>query len=560
MQVTDNIRNTVRMVILTGLLLVPAFYAMGTAIDLEYSWLKRAAYLLTVLTLLAIPALLLKARTYFLAEGILNFLFFPIDIASLHLNRQSTSTVFLQNIFETNLSEATELLRSSWLPATGVIVLWVVYFAIAVRVDNRRLFSWRVTRIILYSAGGLLVTGIAAMVILLTRFHAERDIKSTLSEAAGLVWVKLYKIYPYNLYIETADLLQMRRNRRQLQQQVATFRFGIEPVQRENPELYILVIGEAARYDHFGINGYERNTTPLLAQQQLTSYEHVYTQANVTAQSLPMIVTRANATHIERAYSEKGITEAFQEAGFKTGWLTKQVPYPFVDRIMRTCDYSRFYAKGFDVDNNYDGEMVTDLHGYIEDTLQFFVLHSLGCHFRYEQRYPKSFEHFTPVLGQSFSYSMLKEENKQMLVNAYDNAILYTDYFLSELIGYADSLNRAAVVLYVADHGESFWDDERKLSLHSSYQVSEYEYHVPMFVWCSEEYCNRYPEKIAAIRHNSRTPITTAAVFHSLLDAAGISSAVDSTLSICSYSLHAVDTIDVISGSGETVRWVPPIH
>ena len=92
MQVTDNIRNTVRMVILTGLLLVPAFYAMGTAIDLEYSWLKRAAYLLTVLTLLAIPALLLKARTYFLAEGILNFLFFPIDIASLHLNRQSTST------------------------------------------------------------------------------------------------------------------------------------------------------------------------------------------------------------------------------------------------------------------------------------------------------------------------------------------------------------------------------------------------------------------------------------------------------------------------------------
>jgi hypothetical protein len=45
-----------------------------------------------------------------------------------------------------------------------------------------------------------------------------------------------------------------------------------------------------------------------------------------------------------------------------------------------------------------------------------------------------------------------------------------------------------------------------------------------------------------------------------VLDAAGIRSAVDSTLSICSYSLHAVETIDVISGSGETVRWVPPIH
>jgi hypothetical protein len=79
-----------------------------------------------------------------------------------------------------------------------------------------------------------------------------------------------------------------------------------------------------------------------------------------------------------------------------------------------------------------------------------------------------------------------------------------------------------------------------------------------MFIWCSEEYCSRYPEKIAAIRHNSSTPITTAAVFHSLLDAAGISSAVDSTLSICSGALQAVDTIDVIAGSGQQVRWMPP--
>ncbi len=31
-------------------------------------------------------------------------------------------------------------------------------------------------------------------------------------------------------------------------------------------QVYLLVLGERARYDHFGINGYHRNTTPKLSQ------------------------------------------------------------------------------------------------------------------------------------------------------------------------------------------------------------------------------------------------------------------------------------------------------
>lgn len=555
---SDKIRNLLRMAILVLLLLIPILYAMAVAIDLEYSWLKKAAYLITVLLLLGLPALFMRARTYFLVEGVLNFLFFPIDIASLYLNRQPTSTAFLQNIYSTNYAEATELVSSMWLPSLLVIVLWVLYFWLACRVDNVRLFSWRATRIFLYCFAGLIVSGLLAMVVHIRQVHSERTVGSTLEDAAGLAWMKLYKIYPYNLYLETAELIDMHRQQTRLQQQVSSFRFGIEPVGRDEPELYILVIGEAARYDHFGMHGYERNTTPLLEQQPVISYSCAYSQANLTANSVPLIITRATADERELAYSEKSIAEAFQEAGFEAGWLTKQIPSMLIDRIMGECEYSQFYAKGIDVDNNYDEEMVATLHGMVADTLQFFVLHSLGCHFRYALRYPKEFEQFTPVLGKTFSYSMLAEENKQKIVNAYDNAILYTDYFLNALISYADSLNRPAAVLYISDHGESFWDDERKLSLHGSYQVSEPEYHVPLFVWCSEEYTARYPDKVAALNSNRHKPVSSDVVFYSLLDLAGVSALVDSTRSLCSPALLPMDTIRVITGSGQTERWGIP--
>ena len=106
--------NITRIVILFLLLLIPAFYAVFTAIDMEYSWLKKAAYMVVVIALLLLPALVFKAKTYFILEGIFNFFFFPIDIASLYLNRQSTSVPFLENILHTDLHEATELLASIW--------------------------------------------------------------------------------------------------------------------------------------------------------------------------------------------------------------------------------------------------------------------------------------------------------------------------------------------------------------------------------------------------------------------------------------------------------------
>ena len=550
-----KVKDYIRLAALWALLFLPVFYAVFTASDLSYSLVKKTAYLGVVVVCLLLPALFLKARTYFIVEGIFNFLFFPIDIASLYLNRQSASAPFLQNIFHTNWQEAAELLHTLWPMCIGVMVLWIVYFVLAARVPNQYLIGATFRKVLIGLTIIGFIGGVGAMTVLLQRLHHERTVRDSLADAVGLVEMKFYKIYPYNLYIHTYRLIQKKHRIQALSEQVDSFRFGLQPRAGLTDEMVILVIGEAARYDHFGLNGYSRNTTPRLAAiPNLVSYENVYTQANQTEYAVPILLTRATAAHFEPAYSEKSLSEAFQEAGFRSGFLSKQVPSDITGRIANSCDYAQTYAKDFDVDGNYDAQMVEDLKSKTLDTAQFFVLHSLGSHFRYEHRYPDDFDVFMPVIGRSGSYALISEENKDLLINAYDNSILYTDYFLSELIAYADSLDRPAAMVYLSDHGESFWDDERKLSLHSSYHLSEAEYHVPMLVWLSDEYIAKYPHKAEAIHSNRSKVISSESVFYSMADIAGIDELADKGHSICSPSLVSVDSMYVHMGSGETLK------
>ena len=549
----SKVLNIVGICVLFTLLLLPIFYSLCVAVDLEYSLLKKVAYLWVVLLLLLLPALFLKARAYFLIQGIFNFLFFPIDIASLYLNKQSTSSAFLQNILRTDIGEATELLVSLWPLCIVVGVLYVLYFVLAFKVENQYLVPKKLRKVILISAVLAVVTGVTVFTIYGKTRHKNRSILNEMSNAVQFCYIKLYKIYPYNLYLGLADIVSKQNYQKKLEEQVSTFSFGIKPQVNDDNPLYILVIGEAARYDHLSLNGYERNTTPLLqVRKNLISYDSAYAQANLTSYSLPLIITRATADDADRAYREKSIVEAFQEAGYYSGYLNKQLSYAIETRIVKVSDYAYQSNKEVDVENNYDIDLVAKLQECVSDTSQFFVLHTMGSHFRYEYRYPAEFEQFTPVMGKSFSYLGISEENKSEFINAYDNTILYLDYFLNELIEYVDGLNRSAVIVYMSDHGESFWEDDRKLSLHGSYEISKYEFHVPMLVWYSDEYQLNNSQKVENIKKNKAKTISSDAIFYSMLDIAGIKEVTDSTKSICSEYLQPIDSVWVFNGQGKT--------
>lgn len=153
----------------------------------------------------------------------------------------------------------------------------------------------------------------------------------------------------------------------------------------------------------------------------------------------------------------------------------------------------------------------------------FVVIHCMGSHFRYNLRYPEEFQVFTPVIDNSFNFTALKPSNRDRLINSYDNSILFTDYFLSELISILSrDSTRSNLLMYASDHGENLFDDELNLFAHGGTVISRYERKIPFFIWRNQLYDEFYPDKIDAIIEHRDSLITTGDIFHSILDIADI--------------------------------------
>ncbi len=240
------------------------------------------------------------------------------------------------------------------------------------------------------------------------------------------------------------------------------------PHEDQAHELIILVVGETARRDHFSLNGYERKTNPLLEQEnRLVDYTNISSCGTSTAISVPCMFAREGHRDfsLDDARHEENLLDILQRVGVSVLWrdnnssskgVADRVPYEDfkTPKNNPVCD-----------EECRDVGMLAGLQEYIDkqpgDIL--IVLHQMGNHGpAYFKRYPLEFERFTPAC-KSLDLSGCSQEE---IVNAYDNAILYTDYFLSQVIALLkqNTPDYATAMLYVSDHGESL--GEMGLYLH----------------------------------------------------------------------------------------------
>ena len=328
------------------------------------------------------------------------------------------------------------------------------------------------------------------------------------------------------------------------------------------PEVYVMVVGETARAHNFSLYGYPRNTNPLLSKTPgIIAFPDATTQSNTTHKSVPMLLSAASAEDFERLFHEKGILAAFKEAGFHTVFISNQQPnHSFIDFLGEQADEHYFLktrealkeeeaskkdasSKGnhYDTGNHYDEELLKKLDEILPEAdasssshyrycKLFVVLHTYGSHFNYQERYPRSFAYFKPD-----SKSEAKPENRQDLLNAYDNTIRYTDYILHGIVERLQKWEKVqaktdgvycqptSAMLYTSDHGENIFDDDRRLFLHAAPKASDYELHVPFIIWTSEGFGNEYPNTWKALEENRTKQVQTSlSAFHTMLGIGGI--------------------------------------
>lgn len=274
----------------------------------------------------------------------------------------------------------------------------------------------------------------------------------------------------------------------------------------------VIVIGEAARSSHFSLNGYERETNPLLKTKNVISLKNVSSCGTCTAVSVPGIFSRLPRNYYtpEKAAQEENLLDILARVGFSILWRDNNSSSKGVA--------SRFKEENIRHLNQQDEALLDCLDEYIKNltTDGIIVLHQLGSHGpAYYKRYPEKFNQFKPGCNTNEIQSCKKPD----LVNSYDNTILYTDYVLAQIIDLLaknDHLNTA--MIYVSDHGESL--GEYGLYLHGTpYLVAPKEQtHIPWIMWLSDSFAQEFGIDMNRLRIKADTrTYSHDNLFHSVL-------------------------------------------
>lgn len=290
--------------------------------------------------------------------------------------------------------------------------------------------------------------------------------------------------------------------------------------------LFVMVVGETARTHNFSLNGYEKETNPLLAKQaNLWSFRNVTSCGTATAISVPCMFSQLTHETFDKisAESQENVLDILQKTGYKILWRENDHGCKGVCTRVPTEDID-FYATQNKASGSfsYDENLLENLDQYVDqhknnDDNLVVVLHMNGSHGpTYYQRYPEEFKHFSP----SCDTSKIETCSSEVLTNTYDNTIRYTDYVLNETIEllkkYDDDYEVA--MLYVSDHGESL--GESGFYLHGApYSIAPKEQtEVPLIFWSSESFLNNRQINLSCLQNNVQTAhYSHDNIFHSLL-------------------------------------------
>jgi lipid A ethanolaminephosphotransferase len=419
----------------------------------------------------------------------------------------------IRNVFETNQAEATDLVTSKlivYILLLGVLPATFLWFS---RLDYRPFL-----RDLSFKAKA---TAAIALIAAAISLPFTQNFTSVFREQRGL----LYSFAPYNYVSATFDY--GRRRLRVVATEAQPFGTDARPggawLMRPSRSLTVLVIGETARAANFSINGYERETNPLLAGVDgLISFSRTMSCGTSTAQSLPCMFSGMGRAGFvgQRSAPQEGLLHVLRRAGFSVLWRENQggcagVCKGIETEMMEGAGNRKLFEIGESLDENLIAGLQQKIDGMPGHAV--IVLHMMGSHGpAYYKRYPAAFERFQPACKES----QFSRCSRAEIVNAYDNTILYSDFVLSRLIELLQANDRAGIpssMIYVSDHGESLGENNTYLHGLPYVIAPDVQKHVPMLVWLSPLLRTSWPVDRGCLEKRRRESLTHDNLFHSVL-------------------------------------------
>jgi len=230
----------------------------------------------------------------------------------------------------------------------------------------------------------------------------------------------------------------------------------------------------------------------LVRQEAIVNFPKVSSCGTTTAVSVPCMFSvykRSDYSSAKGKYTQNAL-DVLNHAGVEVLWRDNNSDSKGVATRLRYEEYKNKTNNTICDVECRDVGMLVGLEQEIASSNKdmIIVLHQMGNHGpAYHKRYPKAFEKFKPTCQNNQLEYCTQEE----IANSYDNALLYTDYFLSQVIALLkqyDTQELESAMLYVADHGESL--GENGLYLHGLpyFMAPDAQTEVPMLMWFSKNY------------------------------------------------------------------------
>lgn len=277
--------------------------------------------------------------------------------------------------------------------------------------------------------------------------------------------------------------------------------------------VYVLVIGELQNRAHMQAYNYHRATTPWLDSMKNDKNMLLFTKAyschTHTVPTLLYALTAKNQYNNIAVKNAVSVLEVAEAAGFETVWLSNQVKYSAWDTpvtsIASEANQQKWINSTLGESTNtdyFDGKLIEELEKIKITDQMLIVMHLMGNHGSYEQRYPKAFE---------------KYDGKNT-IDKYDNSIIYNDYVMSQVYKRARKIPNFKGLVYCSDHADAI---DKNLS-HDAAQFDFDMTHIPLYIYLSDSYIQNNSAKYKSLEKQKNKLFTNDLLFNLMLGVLGI--------------------------------------
>ena len=425
----------------------------------------------------------------------------------------------LEIVFATNPAEAWEYVTSQSggiAVAAGALVSVVGFVVAGGRFLRRRKDA----------AGSLGRRGAAVLCVLLLAFlaslvHAAMDEDDRVENVA-----------------RSNSILRLALNIRQAHEEIGSAEFVAwtlanhevgETEGTDDIPYVVFILGESTSRHHMQLYGYGLPTTPKLAARaeagELVAYGNVTSPHAGTMAVLRTLFSFYDNDANGMWYDYGDLFDSLRQAGVYTAWLSNQEASGFYGSIGRTLgertDHVAFtspVAHSIDLAERYDSEVLPLLDEELRERVAepvpaaFYVIHLMGAHEEFSKRYPPEFARFTPE--DEAGRGALEDASARAVRAAYDNAVLYDDAIVDEIIRRFE--DKDALVIFISDHGEEVYDTRAQFG-HGD-ETSPWQRDVPMVFWMSKAFRANHPTDVQRIEAARRNHWQSDEMIHTLLD------------------------------------------